>query len=301
MGKHKYDVVILTESRYTNPSSPGEYVQNILKEDGIVLDTLQKRGLTVTRIDWADPVFDWNTTRAALFRTTWDYFDRLPEFSKWLEITSPQTRLINSPELVNWNIDKHYLDYLGGKGVRVVPTRYLDRGSSLSIHKLHHITGWEDTVIKPTVGGASRYTYRIQPGNINIISNKISPAMKEEDFMLQPFQYSIFETGEWSYVFFGGNFTHAVQKKARSGDFRVQDDFGGTVHHYKPTQQEIDFALSVVAACPEMPAYARVDIVIDNDGKLALSELELIEPELWFRLNPAAADLLVDEIIKRLP
>ena len=37
----------------------------------------------------------------------------------------------------------------------------------------------------------------------------------------------------------------------------------------------------------------------DNQDKLSVSELELIEPELWFRFHPPAAGLLADAIIKR--
>ena len=46
--------------------------------------------------------------------------------------------------------------------------------------------------------------------------------------------------------------------------------------------------------------YARVDIVYDNKNNLALSELELIEPELWFRNNPKAATLLSETIFNSI-
>jgi hypothetical protein len=36
--------------------------------------------------------------------------------------------------------------------------------------------------------------------------------------------------------------------------------------------------------------------VNDNNDKPSLSELELIEPELWFRNYPKAAELLAEEI-----
>lgn len=294
------DVVVLTDSRYINPSAPGGYVQNILNEDQIVMDALEASGLMVERKDWADPSFDWGSTSSVLFRTTWDYFDRFQEFSAWITKTSNKTTFINSSQTITWNVDKHYLDDLGRKGVRVVPTRYLDRSDGLTIQKIHEITGWEDTVIKPTVGGAGRHTYRVQPESINTISQKLEEVMQNEDFMVQPFQKSITSSGEWSFVFFGSNFSHAVLKKAKKGDFRVQDDFGGTVHEYHPTEKEIEFAKSALFACPELPAYARVDVILDNEGFLAVSELELVEPELWFRLYPESASLLANEVVKRL-
>ena len=49
--------------------------------------------------------------------------------------------------------------------------------------------------------------------------------------------------------------------------------------------------------CPFSPIYARVDI-INNNNQPSLSELELIEPELWFRNNIKSAEMLANEIRK---
>lgn len=296
----EYDVVILTDSRYENPSNPGGYVQNILTEDRLVIEALQDKGLRVDRISWSNPYFEWSSTRSLLFRTTWDYFDKFKEFRKWLNEVQKKTILINSPELINWNVDKQYLAALNKKGVNTVPTRFVARGTGISLEELHTLTGWDHTVLKPTVGGGGRYTYALNRDNISIISRKLKSIMKEEDFMLQPFQYSITERGEWSYMFFGETYSHAVLKKAREGDFRVQDDFGGTIQEYAAEPHEISFAKEAVMACPEIPVYSRVDVLVDNEGALAVSEVELIEPELWFRIKPEAAELMASGVIQKL-
>ena len=96
----------------------------------------------------------------------------------------------------------------------------------------------------------------------------------------------------------GGKYTHAVRKIAKKGDFRVQDDHGGSVKEYNPSLEEIKFAEECIQKCPYKPLYARVDIVYDNNNKLSLSELELIEPELWFRNNRNSAKKLAKEIAK---
>lgn len=295
-----YDVVILTDARYENPKTPGTYVQNVLTEDRLVKEALENKGLKVERKAWSNPDFDWSTTRSVLFRTTWDYFDRYPEFRKWLSDIEKKTYLINSPKLINWNVDKQYLSSLSQKGVSIVPTRFVPRGTGMTVEELHSFTGWNHTVIKPTIGGGGRYTYAIDQNNISVISKKLKQIMREEDFMLQPFQYSVIENGEWSFMFFGDQYSHAVLKKAREGDFRVQDDYGGTVYPYEASVDEIEFARKALMACPELPVYSRVDLLIDNDGKLAVSELELIEPELWFRIKPEAADLMAKEVLQKL-
>ena len=68
---------------------------------------------------------------------------------------------------------------------------------------------------------------------------------------------------------FNGVFTHAILKTTKAGDFRVQDDFGGTVYNSSSSEEEIKFAIETVHACNEMPLYARVDIFNDNSGKIA--------------------------------
>jgi hypothetical protein len=87
-----------------------------------------------------------------------------------------------------------------------------------------------------------------------------------------------------------------VQKRGKPGDFRVHDDYGGTVHAHAATPKEISFAERAVEACQPLPLYARVDLVRDNEDRLAIMELELIEPELFFRFQPAAAGLLAERI-----
>jgi hypothetical protein len=78
-------------------------------EDELLQTALEEKGFIVCKRDWADPNFDWTTTKYPIFRTTWVYFNRFDEFFSWLEITKHKTTFINSSEIINWNIDKHYL------------------------------------------------------------------------------------------------------------------------------------------------------------------------------------------------
>src|SRR5690554_5254952 len=118
----EYDVVILTDSRYENPVAPGAYVQNVLTEDRLVLEALENTGLKVTRKAWSNPDFDWSSTKAVLFRSTWDYFHHYTKFRKWLDEIEHKTCLINSPRLIKWNIDKKYLSSLSQNGISIIPT-----------------------------------------------------------------------------------------------------------------------------------------------------------------------------------
>ena len=294
------DVVVLTDSRYLEDSHTDSYKHNVFYEDQLVVEALRKKGLKTMRLAWDDSTFDWYRTESALFRTTWDYFERFAEFSNWLTKVSQHTRLFNSETMIRWNIDKHYLIDLSDKGVHIAESHFIEKGTSITLEKLHQDLNWDETVLKPCVSGAARHTYRMNRGDCESHESVFQDLIANEGMMLQPFQQRIVSEGELSMMVFDGKFSHAVLKMAKSGDFRVQDDFGGSVHEYHPTADEIDFAESAVRACPELPVYARVDIFKDNEGRTALSELELIEPELWFRRCPEAADLLATGITQRL-
>jgi glutathione synthase/RimK-type ligase-like ATP-grasp enzyme len=290
------DVVLLTESRYESPDASDWYKQQVLDDDALVAATLGRLGLRTRRVDWARTDFDWATTRAIVFRSTWDYFFRLTQFLAWIDRVAEVALLINPAATVRWNLDKHYLLDLQARGVHTTPTRFLEIGSRVSLRNLIAETGWDEAVLKPTVSGAARHTYRVSAANAAELDPLLQQLLAVEAMMLQPFQRAIPREGELSLMVIGGRYTHAVRKIAKPGDFRVQDDHGGSAHTYTPTAEEIVFAERAVAACVPRPVYARVDIVRDNDGRLAIMELELVEPEMWFRTCPAAAEVMAREV-----
>ena len=126
-----YDVVLLTDPRYVNPIEKDGYIQNVLMEDKLVADALENQGLSVVRKAWDDPEFDWANVKYAVFRATWDYFDRYQEFFEWFEVTSKKTTFINSENLIRWNIDKHYLQDLKAKQVHIPKTMFVEAGDAL--------------------------------------------------------------------------------------------------------------------------------------------------------------------------
>ncbi|MFT7276199.1 MAG: glutathione synthase/RimK-type ligase-like ATP-grasp enzyme [Cyclobacteriaceae bacterium] len=295
----KFDITVLTDDRYESPKETNAYIDNLLQEDSYIVDALLAEGLTVNRKSWASKSFHWEDTRYALFRTTWDYFERFDEFIRWLGKASRQTKLINEFKLAQWNLDKHYLIDLQNNGVRIVRTRFVKPNEKTTLEdQLALADCAAGAVLKPSISGAARHTYRLQPHNIDNHEAVFQRLIKYESMMIQPFLDSIIKKGEISLIVIDGKYTHAVLKKAKFGDFRVQDDFGGTVHPYEASADEIAIAEKAVAACPYHPLYARVDLVWDQNDDLAVSELELIEPELFFRNRPEAAVLLAQAIAK---
>ncbi|MCE9612343.1 MAG: hypothetical protein K8R23_19260 [Chthoniobacter sp.] len=295
-----HDIVILTDARYEKPDEANWYVAQLLNEERLLLAGLEARGLRTARVAWSNPDFDWSRTRAAVFRSTWDYFERFAEFSAWMDRVERGTRLFNAPELVRWNVDKHYLRDLSVRGVNVPVTQFIERGETTTLREAFADCGWREAILKPAVSGAARHTYRLTAANLATHEAVLRELLREEAMMLQPFLGSVLAQGELSLIVIGGRCTHAVRKIAKPGDFRVQDDHGGTVHPHTPAADEITFAESAVAACAQVPLYARVDAVRDDSGALSLMELELVEPELFFRFSPPAADALAAAIAERM-
>jgi glutathione synthase/RimK-type ligase-like ATP-grasp enzyme len=294
----KYDIVILTDKRYDHPKKLTPYIENVLKEDRFIQEALEALGYTVWRTYWDHPTFDWSTTQAVLFRTTWDYFNRFEEFFSWLNQTKTQTRFINTFDLIYWNIDKHYLKDLSEKGIRIVPTHFIEIGNTANLNELIAETNWQEVIVKPAISGTARHTYKIQWDEIEKYESVFKTLIAKESMLIQPFMKNITSKGEVALILFGGKFSHAILKKAKEGDFRVQDDFGGSVYDYKANESEIEFAEKVIAACPTLPIYARVDVIWNDENEICVSEVECIEPELWMRKSADAPKLFAQSLLE---
>ncbi len=293
-------IVLVTRQKYINPLNIDWYLGQILEEDRLVTEALEKKGFDVMRVSWDDELYDWSSPKAVIFRAVWDYFERIQEFKNWLKRIENQTTILNQPSLIWWNIDKSYLHDLEAKGVNIPPTLFIKKGTTVNLEQLIRDQGWQEAVMKPNIAGTARETYRVDSSNATQHNAKLNELLQNEDMLVQAFQDSILSKGEISLMVFGGTYTHAIRKRAKAGDFRVQDDFGGTIEVYEPKPDEIEFAISVMRSIDPIPLYGRVDIMWDNDDKLSVSEVEIFEPELWFRNHHPAAEVFARKITEYL-
>ena len=286
--KHSETIYLVTEDRYIQPKPDKPYVVNIFREETLVTDALHALGYRTKRVSWSDATVKWDEADWIVIRTTWDYFDRLPEFKLWLN-RIPKPKIINPFTLLQWNIDKHYLNDLAKKNLSVVPTKIIPKGSIANL--LERVAEWDasEFIIKPTIAGAARLTYRLKRDELTSFEPKLMEFLAHEDFIIQPFVANVISFGELSLMVMGGVYTHGVRKQVKRGDFRVQDDFGGTVEAYQASKEEQNLAEQVVAQIQPQPVYARVDLLRNDAGDWMVSEVELVEPELWFRFSPDAA------------
>ena len=282
-------------------------------DDAALHRALAAAGVAFERPVWDDPAVDWARFDAVLLRTTWDYQDKLPAFRAWITRVAATTRLFNPAAVVAWNVHKHYLRDLAAAGVPTVPTHWLARGSAADVAALVRAAGWREAFLKPCVGATARETLRVPvtPAGLAAAQAHVDRLLPAEDLMLQPFLAAVLMRGEWSAIFVDGACTHCVRKVPVPGDYRVQDDFGARDEPYAPTPAERALAERVMALAPRCLGtepgagrwpllYGRVDFLWTDAGDCVLTELELVEPSLFFRHGPAAAEALARALQRRV-
>jgi glutathione synthase/RimK-type ligase-like ATP-grasp enzyme len=274
-------------------------LNGIAPDDAVAVTALERQSVRVEGVIWDDPSADWMKYDAIVLRSCWDYFYDPPKFAEWIEkLTSLGARVFNSLPTVRWNHDKTYLRDLEQRGIAIAPTFWCERGTTPSIQKILAERVWAKAVVKPTISGTSMHTWVVSQGDQDPQDAELASLLRTRDMMIQEFVPEILE-GEWSLIFFGGEFSHAAVKRAKPGDFRVQDEFGGTWAHEPASPALIAQARQVLECVDEELLYARVDGIV-RDDKFILMELEVIEPMLYFGANSAAGELFARKLMERI-
>ncbi|MBK8100792.1 MAG: hypothetical protein IPK26_27205 [Planctomycetes bacterium] len=282
-------------------------------DDRFLHQALQDLGVPFERPIWDDPTADWSRYDAVLIRTTWDYQDKLPAFLAWSRRVAATTRLFNPAPVVAWNTHKHYLRQLAAAGVPLAPTVWLDRGQQVASGDLVDRHGIREGFLKPCVGATARETLRFLTDAAGLAAAQahLDRLLPHEDLMLQPFLGQVLVRGEWSAISIDGRISHCVRKIPVPGDYRVQDDFGARDERYEPTATERALAEHAFTSvqrrggpCPGADGsplvYGRADFLWADDGECVLTELELVEPSLFFRHEPRAGRMLAAALLARL-
>jgi glutathione synthase/RimK-type ligase-like ATP-grasp enzyme len=268
----------------------------------MLLPSLARRNINFRPVVWTDRSVDWSAFDAVIVRSTWDYFNRLDEWYEWLDrVESTGVPFLNPVDVVRWNSHKSYLAELAARGVPVVDTLDAPRGAEVDLAEALDARGWTDAIFKPAVAGAALGLVRVRGGDeARAAQAEFEQQLAEGDVLVQPFLPSIVDYGELSLVYFGGEYSHAVLKRAKAGEIRVQPEHGGLPELVEPPAAAIEAAESVLAAVGTELLYARVDLVRGLDGTLRLIELEAIEPRLFIEQDPCAAARFGDALVARL-
>lgn len=269
---------------------------------------LETAGARVTITRWDDAKIEWSRFDLALLRSTWDYARRLPEFLQWIERAAACTRLLNPPEVVRWNTDKHYLAHLQRAGVPVVPSTFVEPGEDAARALeafLETHPDPEDLVIKPSVGAGSKDAQRHARASLDEMLAHLKRLLDAgRSALMQPYLPSVDAHGETALLFFDGEYSHAIRKgpllqrgaEPARGLFAVEQ-----ITPREPSGAERDIAQRALASIPfERPLlYARVDLIHDETGAPRLLELELTEPSVFLAHAPGAAERFAHAILAR--
>jgi O-ureido-D-serine cyclo-ligase len=273
-----------------------------------LLAALAEAGADATVANWDDPDVDWSDYGLALLRSTWDYTERLTEFLAWADRTAALTPLVNPPDVIRWNTDKHYLGDLARAGVPVVPTQFVEPGASAPRELDAFLTerGAGEWVVKPAVGAGSRDAARYARGEESAASDHMQRLLQAgRSVLLQPYLDQVDLHGETALIYFAGRFSHAIRKgpllrrgTAPTGALFLEEHITPRV----PSAEELHLADGVLAVLPfATPLYARVDLIQSGEGKPQLLELELTEPSLFFAHAPGAARRLAQSCCQLPP
>jgi glutathione synthase/RimK-type ligase-like ATP-grasp enzyme len=245
---------------------------------------LLRAGFSVEARDWTDPG-DLSGFDLVMPLVAWGYHQDPPRWHALLDrLERESVPTLNPVSLLRWNSDKRYLAELGEKGVATIPTQLVEVLDEAALARARVKFG-EQLVIKPPVS-ASAYGTHLVGAN-----DPVPPDAVGREMLVQPFFRAVAAEGEYSIMLFDGYFSHSIVKRPKAGDYRVQPHLGGTEFPCEPPAGAIELAHAALAAAPARATYARVDMVRDNDGDLAIIELELIEPALWLQHAPDGGEL----------
>jgi glutathione synthase/RimK-type ligase-like ATP-grasp enzyme len=268
-------------------------------DDRLMLEVLPG-SIDVVAAAWDDPEAPWISCDAVVIRSTVDYHFRVADFVAWAErLEAAGTRLWNPASVVAWNARKTYLRDLAEAGLSIVPTVWLEGGDVSEHVSLIEDSAWGEVVLKPIVGASSYLTWRGRARAAASRVDLLDQLVAQGGGMLQPFLHEVQERGEWSLLYFEGVFSHAVLKRARPGEYRVQSEFGGTVDSLEAPDALRTLGEAALDLAPAEPLYARID-GIETDEGFKLNEVELIEPELFLGSSPGAPERFAAAIVSWL-
>jgi len=250
-------------------------------------------GWQVETVAWRSTV-DWNSFDAVYICTPWDYPEHAQQFLEVLEsIDASRALLINDLALVHWTLEKTYLKDVEERGSDIVPSTWYD-GFECTSPGRHFAGEFEEfgverIVIKPTVGANAQDTFVLTDPIGDAQVKVLQRTFAARAFVVQPFIENIQSEGEYSLFFFNGEYSHAIRKTPKPGDFRVQEEHGAEIRPVRPSDTLLRIASELFAQIVPSPTYGRGDWVRGADGRYLLMELELIEPSLYLRTDRGAA------------
>jgi glutathione synthase/RimK-type ligase-like ATP-grasp enzyme len=292
---------IIIKGNFNDPFTEHYSNQEIfLTDDQLLVHELERRGHAVSAVPWDSAIFRDSRRQKSfdlyLIRSPWDFLLRVNDFLEWLQLVEETALpILNPAHVVRSNISKRYLLHIAANGVLTIPTTVIAPHDEGNLTNVIENAGWNEFVIKPAVSGGAYRAYRGTTDNMTAASAAASELLQIGDVVVQKYMPNIETTGEWSFVFFNGAYSHAVRKVPKPGEWREQAQYGGQAVSATPTAALLEQAKFAEKVAANGALYARID-GIEEQGKLFVNEVELIDPRLFFATCPNAAGRFADAI-----
>ena len=244
-------------------------------------------GWAVEMVPWRRDV-DWDEYDLVYICTPWDYQDDVAAFMDVLEtIERSSALLVNSLDLVRWNLEKTYLRELEMRGADIVPSLFFEHFDADRVAACFAAHETDRIVVKPVVGANADHVVVLTDPLGDATIDELRRVFAERPFFVQPFIDSVQSEGEYSLFFLGGDYSHAILKKPQQGDFRTQEEHGADILGVTAPEALVETARNALGVVNPQPVYVRADFVRGR-GRFLLMELELIEPSLYLRTDAGA-------------
>lgn len=314
-------ILFLTTAEYSlapsvaDPYSTPANIAALPVQNKALAEALALAGADVRFSSWKFPAAA--STRATLcrfdvvlFLCCDGYVQHVDDFLRFLEQTLmplqealPRLRVVNHARAVHWNARQEYRQELQDAQFRVCRTRYLHPESSdlAAFQAVVADVGSrvkKSVALKPTGGASQTSGYVVQdPGalsreDVEMMQGMLRAKGGMGSIMIQELPATVRTVGEYSLVFVGGTFSHAVTTGLKGGgaEQRVDSQYHGR------TEEVAKEALPTGAAevAERLLAwlakkfgqgsvgYMRLTgLVADDDGGFVIGEVGLIEPEIW--------------------
>ncbi len=260
----------------------------------VLADMFAAHGVRVVLERWSSDA-DLAAHRLVIPLMAWGYHRQLDHWYAQLDRwAAAGVRLINPPEVLRWNSDKAYLLDFAAKGVSIIPSAIFDILDAAALDEARARFATDQMVVKPVSSAGSDGTYLL--GLDDILPDEVGGRR----MLVQPMMTTIASEGELSLFMLGGHYSHAIVKRPKAGDFRVQPQFGGVFEEIDPAPAARALADAALAASGLGIAYARIDMVGDGAGGYRLMEIELIEPYLFLERAPDGGRGFVAMVLREM-
>lgn len=265
------------------------------KSRELIVAAGKARGIAFETVYWDEADLPQRGFDAAIIRTCWDYHERADEFVATLEtLERAGLRIFNPSSAVRWNARKTYLKELGPSAIETV---WAEKADARTVAQAFDALDAAEIVVKPQVGAGSVRTVRLKRNawsEADLINGPVNAAM------IQPYLRSIETEGERSLFWFGGNFSHAIRKVPRGGDWLANVPGETRFAAEQAPAAAIEAAEAARGRAPHDLLYVRMDLVLGDDGAWRVIEIEAIEPYLFLDFAPEGAEVFVGAIARVL-